>query len=289
MQNPKTARSAETSGDLIQEDSCAAVSAMAVLGGAAVIAALSVLLILLATGLGFAFVSPWSDEPMTATKFTVATAIWLILIQWIPSAFGGYLAGRLRGRWIGADGDETYFRDTAQGLIAWAVAALIGIVFVLCASFTGATASSAAAMAMSQRADGFWLTGLNPLSYYVDNMLRGNRTGAPVDMDTREEIGQILTKGIIKGGPMRDEDRSYLVQTISQRTGMDPAAAAPMVEDTITQIKNAVNDARKATASTLIFTFLSMLIGAFTAALMAAMGGRHRDRVALAPMGRVGR
>jgi len=288
MQNP-TPRSATADADLVMEDSCSSVSALAVLGGAAVIAALSALLILLATGLGFAFVSPWSDEPLTVTKFTVATALWLILIQWIPSAFGGYLAGRLRGRWIGVDGDETYFRDTAQGVIAWAVAALIGMGIVLCASFTGATASSAAALMMNKGTDAFGRAGLNPLSYYVDSMLRGNRTGTPVDRETRDEIALILTKGLIKSGPMRDEDRSYLVQVISTRTGMDAAAAGPLVDDTIAQIKNAANDARKATASTLIFTFLSMLIGAFTAGLMAAMGGRHRDRVVLAPVGRMGK
>ncbi len=277
MQKP--AAQADTDSNIYFDDSCPAVSLSAILAGAAVITALSAILLLLASGLGFAFVSPWSDEPLTATKFTVATAVWMILIQWIPSAFGGYLTGRLRRKWIGVDTDEVFFRDTAQGLVAWALAALAGIALVLGASFAGATVSGAAAMMMGQQSDGLTQGGIGPLSYYVDNLFRGNRTGTPINRDTREEVFQILTKSVLKG-PMRDEDRSYLTQLISTRTGMDPAAAGPLVDDTITQIKNTVNEARKAAASAMIFTFLSMVIGAFTASAMAACGGRHRDEQA---------
>ncbi len=284
MQN-LTPRTTHSDGAFTVDDSYSAISALAILGGAAVITAFSALLILLATGLGFAFVSPWSNEPLTVTKFTIATGVWLVLIQWIPSAFGGYLTGRLRCRWTGHDADETFFRDTAQGIIAWAVAALLGIGLVLCASFAGATASGAAAMMLGDKTDGLNSSSINPMSYYVDNLFRGNRSGTPIDMDTRNEVAQILVKGIIKG-PMRDEDRSYLAQLLSTRTGMDPSAAGPLVDDTIAQIKNAANEARKATASTLILTFLSMLIGAFSAGAMAALGGRHRDNPAIEPMKR---
>ena len=45
-------------------------------------------------------------------------------MQLAASAMGGYLAGRLRTKWTGVHTDEVYFRDTAHGLLAWAVATL---------------------------------------------------------------------------------------------------------------------------------------------------------------------
>ena len=38
---------------------------------------------------------------------------------------GGYLAGRLRTKWASLHTHEIYFRDTAHGFIAWAVALVI--------------------------------------------------------------------------------------------------------------------------------------------------------------------
>ena len=67
---------------------------------------------------------------MSATTFTVTTAIWLIVTQWISAGLGGYIAGRLRTRWHGTPAHEVFFRDTAHGLITWSVATvLVGAVF----------------------------------------------------------------------------------------------------------------------------------------------------------------
>jgi len=38
---------------------------------------------------------------------------------------GGYLAGRLRHKWVALHSHEAYFRDTAHGFLAWAVATLV--------------------------------------------------------------------------------------------------------------------------------------------------------------------
>ncbi len=55
----------------------------------------------------------------------MTTAIWLIVTQWISAALGGYIAGRLRTRWMGTHAHEVFFRDTAHGLITWAVATIL--------------------------------------------------------------------------------------------------------------------------------------------------------------------
>src|SRR5437763_1731138 len=85
-----------------------------VLGGALVAAATALLLFALGAGVGFSSVSPWPNSGASPTTFTVMTAIWLIVVQWLSSGLGGYLAGRLRTKWTGVHSDEVYFRDTAH-------------------------------------------------------------------------------------------------------------------------------------------------------------------------------
>ena len=99
-----------------------AVSWGAIFAGAAAAAALSLILLLLGTGLGLSSVSPWANEGVGATTLGVSTILWLTFTQLAASAMGGYLAGRLRTKWLAVHTDEVYFRDTAHGFLAWAVA-----------------------------------------------------------------------------------------------------------------------------------------------------------------------
>lgn len=98
------------------------VSWPAILAGAVSAVALSLILLMLGQGLGLSSVSVWDAPSDTAITLTAGIAIWLIVMQWLSSAMGGYLAGRLRQRWAGVDADEVFFRDTAQGFLAWCVA-----------------------------------------------------------------------------------------------------------------------------------------------------------------------
>ena len=107
------------------ESPVSAISWAAIIGGAFAIASISLILLALGAGLGFASVSPWSSTGASATTFTVAAAIWLLVVQWLSAAFGGYLTGRLRTKWVSVHSDEVYFRDTAHGFFATAVAAVV--------------------------------------------------------------------------------------------------------------------------------------------------------------------
>jgi hypothetical protein len=102
----------------------------AIVAGAFVAASVSLVLLALGSGLGFAAISPWSGHGATATTFAVTTAIWLIVMQWVSSAFGGYITGRLRTRWVGTHTHEVFFRDTAHGLVMWAVTTVLVAVTV---------------------------------------------------------------------------------------------------------------------------------------------------------------
>lgn len=101
-----------------------AVSWSAVLAGATGSAALSLILLLLGTGIGLSAVSPWSHVGVSATAFGITTVVWLTVTQLLSSGVGGYLAGRLRTKWVAVHTDEVYFRDTAHGFLSWAVASL---------------------------------------------------------------------------------------------------------------------------------------------------------------------
>ena len=101
-----------------EESSASALSWSAIIGGAVAAAGVTLILAALGAGLGFASLSPWSRVGASATTFAVTTAIWFVVVQWLSSAFGGYLAGRLRAKWVGIHTDEGVFRDTAHGILA---------------------------------------------------------------------------------------------------------------------------------------------------------------------------
>ncbi|MGI9169993.1 MAG: hypothetical protein ACR2FH_07445 [Caulobacteraceae bacterium] len=105
-----------------------AVSWSAVFAGAAAALALSFVLVALAAGFGLKLASPWPGGRGGAGEFTPLLGAGLIAVQVISGALGGYLAGRLRTRWTHAHGHEVHFRDTAHGLLVWAVSALAGVV-----------------------------------------------------------------------------------------------------------------------------------------------------------------
>ena len=143
-----------------------AVSWGAVIAGAVGAAALSLVLFLLGTGLGLAAVSPWGSEGISGTTAGISTIVWVTVVQLLASVLGGYLAGRLRTRWVTVHTDEVFFRDTAHGFLAWAVATLLMATLL----------SSAIAAAVS--------TGVKsaPLGYFVDTLLRQSPDNtAPTD------------------------------------------------------------------------------------------------------------
>src|SRR5581483_9499186 len=87
----------ETSGAVA---SISAVAWSAVIAGAVVATATSLVLFALASGLGLASVSPWPGSGASLTAVSVGTGIGLNVVQWIAASIGGYITGRLRTRWV---------------------------------------------------------------------------------------------------------------------------------------------------------------------------------------------
>jgi hypothetical protein len=260
-----------------------------IIAGAFVAAASTVILVALGSGIGFASISPWPDHGASITTFAVTTAIWLIVTQWVSAALGGYIAGRLRTRWIGTHAHEVFFRDTAHGLITWAVATIL-VVAVGASSFMSAAgaagrAAGAGATAAMISASGAPSNAASPISpYEIDKLFRSsNFGGAALLGDSRMETAHIAANAFVSGG-ISSADRTYLVDQVSARTGASPADAQARVDSfvaTVTQaqekVKAEADSARKAAAEASIYLALSLLIGAFIASVSAALGGRIRD------------
>lgn len=270
----------------------------AVVGGAFVAAAFGLALIALGAGLGFASLSPWANAGASAATIGIATAIWLLVVQALSSGVGGYIAGRMRPRWMELDRDEVYFRDTAHGFLVWAVAVVI----------TGALLTSAAAMLIGGTAKAAAVVGVgtagiaanmmtsgesspaDPNAYFVDAFFRSDRPNAEAaDAPTRIEAGRILFSGL-RDGELNSADRTYLAQVVAARTGLTPAQADARVTEVVgrakaakdraeTAIREGADKARKAAAYSSLWMFISLLVGAFCASFAATIGGRQRDCV----------
>lgn len=277
-------------------ESRSGVSWGAVFAGAAAAAALSLVLFILGSGLGLASISPWSYN--SAAAIGISTILWISFTQLAASAVGGYMAGRLRTKWASLHTDEVYFRDTAHGLLAWAVATLLTAMLVggavraamsgaidagaSVAKATAATGAGAAAGAASEASD----SNLNPTDYFSDMLLRSDK--APVDgANARSEVVRIFATSL-QAGSLAADDRAHLARVVAARTGLAQAEAEKRVDEVYARVtttaanakakaKEAADTARKATAGAALWMTVALLLGAFVAAMAATFGGKMRD------------
>jgi hypothetical protein len=282
-----------------EESSATAVSWGPIIAGAFAASTLTFILMLLGSGLGLTMISPWSGSGASTTAFAVSTAIWLIIVQWLSSGVGGYLAGRLRTKWVGIHTDEVYFRDTAHGFLAWALATLL-VVGVLGSALSAAlgtsvqavsTVASGAAMSASAgaSANAVGASADNATSYLVDSLFRpadpSKLAAANPDSDAAA-VGQAsrILVASAAAGEISADDKTYLAQLVAARTGLSEAdakarvdALVARVEDAKVKAKQAADTARKGGATFALLGALSLVIGAFIASAAAALGGRQRD------------
>ncbi len=276
MATPVQARSTiQQFGDVSasNEAYASAISWSAVIGGAFAAAALSLALLALGAGTGLSAISPWSSRGASASAVGAGAIIWLIVIEILASAMGGYLAGRLRTKWVNVHTHEVYFRDTAHGFLVWCVGLVMTAAFLAtaAASVVGITSNQTATAAGAQA---------GPNAYFVDSLFRSGRAER-VDPSERTEAGLILARGIQEKA-LPAADRTYLAQLVSARTGLSETDAQGRVSEVFDQARQNADTARKAAAHSLYWAFLALLIGAFCASFAATIGGKQRDRMAAA-------
>ena len=251
------------------------------LAGAAAAAALSLILLILGVGLGLSSVSPWAQVGVSAATFGLSTILWVTFTQIAASGMGGYLAGRLRTRWISVHTDEVYFRDTAHGFLAWAVASLataallssvIGSIIGTGVQ-AGATAASGAVARLPPRAEArqAWprirrrmAMTTSQTGYFVDSLFCADATSTRHSTCCRTARPQTSTAaGKLRAPPAAEvariftanagadslpaDDVRYLGQLVAQRTGMSQQDAEKRVADTYARMQAKVRDVGNAT------------------------------------------
>jgi hypothetical protein len=280
---PVTERALNLSGTTLSEAPArdeaysSGISWPAVIGGAFVSASLSLVLLALGTGLGFSMGSTWWNVGAGASTIGKAAIAWFIVTEIMASALGGYLAGRLRTKWVQVHTDDVYFRDTAHGLLVWALG------LVVTASLLGAAATSIAG-GTSQRNAGSATTGadtslVNPNAYFVDSLFRSNGMVAQTaDVTQRTEAERILSRAM-RQGAIPAPDQTYLAQLVSARTGLNQNDAENRVSQVFADAQQSAENARKTLAHLSLWLFVALLGGAFCASYAGTIGGRQRDFV----------
>jgi len=311
----------ETRAALVSASSASGVSWGAILAGAAGAAGLSLILVILGAGLGLSSISPWGQEGASGTTISVSAIGWITLMSLLASGMGGYLAGRLRTKWVGIHTDEVFFRDTAHGFLAWAIATLAtaallssviaavigGGVKAGASMISGAASTASVAAAAGAQSEGQPAGGQDPLDYFVDRLFRSDSAQAPVspspepgitqtsgpaepaDGSANREVVRIFANALAFEDTLPTDDLRYVSQLVAQRTDLSQQEAEQRVSETYMRITTQMNEmktsaqemadkARKASAYTSLWFFISLLIGAFVASVSAIFGGRQRDR-----------
>jgi hypothetical protein len=202
--------------------------------------------------------------------------------------------------------DEVYFRDTAHGLLAWAVAtlgtaalltsaigAILGAGVQAGASLAGGAAAATvtgSTVAASAEAEPGEAQG--PMAYFVDSLFRADadaRRDAPPEQ-TAASLGEVtrIFANAIRTGALPEGDVDYVAQVVAQRTDLSQQQAEQRVREVFANLQAALNEAetaareaadaaREASAYAALWLFISLLAGAFVASWMATFGGRQRD------------
>jgi hypothetical protein len=121
------------------------------------------------------------------------------------------------------------------------------------------------------------------MAYLTDTLFRSDNPNGMTNDDVAGEASRILMNGF-KNGDVSADDRAYLARVVAARTDISQSEAEKRVDEAISKVKEievkareATDAARKAAAYFSLFTAISMIIGAFIAAVAGALGGRHRD------------
>jgi hypothetical protein len=287
-------------GEASSAEMASAVSWGSIAAGAVTAAAVSLALIALGIGLGLSAVSPWTDTGMSVSTFKVTAGVYLVLVAVMSSAIGGYLSARLRTKWVGIHTSEVFFRDTAQGFVAWAFATIISA-SVLATATTHLVGGAVSATASAGQA----AANSNPAQVYVDRLFRRESAasnaaaaGAAPGSDasavpgtqspsagtstgpnpaTRAEVSRLWTAGVQSDEGLAAADRTYVARLVAANTGMNQADAEKRVDEVMQQARADVDRLRRNGAQFAFWMTAALFFGAFAASLAAAEGGQHRD------------
>ncbi|WP_207537990.1 hypothetical protein [Sabulicella rubraurantiaca] len=259
----------------------------ALLVGAVVAITIGLMLNTLGVAIGAGVVDATARDTPSATAMGVGAAIWFAASNIIGLFLGGMVAARLSG--------TTDRLDAAyHGLGAWAVAFLFAVLVMgqVGSNIAGRTADAVGSVARGAAdaagaATGAAASAVNPEE--VTERLRLALSG-PEDPNAMEpeqrgaEIASLIGAGVTQGR-LDDARRARLVRLVSAEAGIPEAEAAQRVaateaearrlaEEAERRAREAADAAAKAAATSALYFFITMLLGAGAAMLGARSGTR---------------
>lgn len=271
----------------------------AIIAGALIATALSLLLTLFGSSIGLFVASPWSQDGVSAETLGIIAVLWFAFTNIYSIAVGAYFTGRMRPRVSDYKVDEVTFRDGANGLVVWALSLLIaaslaaglGSSIANMATQTATMAARGAAEVVAPVADEATDTLWREFSQQPEGQQPAPEPGAaPAErtMPTqaeREEVLRILRRGLV-AGEIKEEDRTYLAQLLERRTGMTPEEAQQRVRTAVTEAvdraKSVVEAARRGAAFAGFWASIILLLSGVAAWWAGGLGGTHRDEASIA-------
>ena len=246
----------------------------AIIAGAVVAAGISFMLVAFGSAIGLSVASTaptWRDS--SAWLWSLS-GLYLVFVALCSFGFGGYVAGRMRSRLRPIVAGEIEFRDGMHGVVAWALAILIGAVIALAGS-----AVASRAMAPSGGPSGVTssVASENIIASELDELFRTDRALTDADFTYRRaEAGRILLKASSHAG-VPTEDRDYLSNMTATITGLSPADADARVNRVIAESRDEIHRARAAVVLQAFMVAAGLLIGLAVSWFSAEEGGRERE------------
>ena len=244
--------------------------------GALAAAALAFVMHTFAAAIGLAMTSAaptWRDASMA---LQLLSGVYLVLAAVVAFGVGGYIAGRMRTP-IDASADETEFRDGVHGVLVWAIAMVLTVLLTWAAaqSLARLAAPSGGPSGTAQS-----VAGENIIAFDLDRLFRADKRPQNADLSyARSEAARILLTTASHRG-IASDDRAYLVRLTAANTGLAPPEAEKRVDTIITQARDNIRKARRASVILAFMAGAAALLGAAVAWFAACAGGSHRDDTA---------
>jgi hypothetical protein len=262
----------------------------AVILGALGAMAISMVLLAFGAGVGLSVTSAQPYAGASAKALAVISGLYAAITLVGSFAAGGYIAGRMRLPPTVEEVEEADFRDGAHGFAVWALAIVVG--GVLAVSGIGGvlkTAIQASAGVASGTASNPAMMGrvsMTPTDYAIDRLMAPAPSNASAALSARTELSAPLTRTFaasLRSGQLEARDRTMLVQTVMQQTGLPQAEAEKRVDDAYAELKaneqkarDAADHARKAALIAAFAAAATLLLGCAAACVGAANGAKHR-------------
>ena len=261
----------------------------AVLAGAVVAVATTLLLSLLGAAMGAGSIRPLDTTSTDLANLGIGAAIWEIINLALSMAFGGYVAARLSGT-------HSHLDAELHGVTVWGVAVLLGSVLLAQAvsGLIGVVGQGAGSVVSHAVAGAGTISGALPQEVNPQAMIDrlqqslGN-SGDPTTMSHEQINAEIATlvRNSLLNGTLSESDRNRLIALVAARSGITRDEAARRVTATendakasLAQVEQkaraAADEVTRTTATAARALFTALVLGLLAALVGAWVGTRHK-------------